>query len=173
MKLTFFKGANRLTPPGVTRAAPPSLKGGRMRLRLPAVFVALTLSVAVLAVSGCRTSGSDAHALDGTAWRLTGWTLSSLDPNGFAITAKFADGKVSGDSGVNAYGGPYTAGPGDAFSVGGLTVGGVGGIGSAIRAEQAYLTLLGEARSFKRSGGRLTLFDQHGNESLTFRAARP
>jgi hypothetical protein len=38
---------------------------------------------------------------------------------------------------------------------------------------QAYLTLLGEARSFKRSGSRLTLFDRHGNESLVFGAARP
>ena len=144
-----------------------------MRPRLPAAFVALVLLVTALGVSGCRTPGSDAHALDGTAWRLTGWTLSSLDPNGFGITAKFADRQVSGDSGVNAYGGPYTAGPGEAFSVGGLSVGGVGSIGPDMRAEQAYLTLLGEAKSFKRSGDRLALFDRHGNELLTFQAANP
>ena len=87
--------------------------------------------------------------------------------------AKFADGRISGSSGVNAYGGLYAAGPGDAFSVGELTVGGVGGIGPDMRAERAYLTLLGEARSFKRSGGRLTLFDRHGDEALAFEAAKP
>ena len=144
-----------------------------MRPRLSVAFVTLVLLVTALGVSGCRTSGGDSHALDGTAWRLTGWSLSSLDPGGFAITAKFADGRISGDSGVNAYGGSYRAGPGDAFSVGELTVGGVGGIGSVMRAERAYLTLLGEAKSFTRSGDRLTLFDRHGNRSLTFRGANP
>jgi heat shock protein HslJ len=144
-----------------------------IRPLLSAASLALMLLVATLGVSGCGTAGSDSHALDGTAGRLTGRTLSSLDPNSFAITAKFAGGTVSGSSAVNAYGARYRAGPGDAFSLAGLTVGGVGGIGPAMRAEQAYLTLLGEARSFKRSGSRLTLFDRHGNESLVFGAARP
>ena len=144
-----------------------------MRPRLCAMFVALILLVAVLGMAGCWSSGSDTHVLDGTAWRLTGWTLSSLHPNGFTITAKFADGKISGNSAVNAYGGPYTAGPGMAFSVGDLAVTAMGGLGPDMWAEQAYLTLLGEAKSFKRSSGRLTLFDQHGNESLIFQAAKP
>lgn len=91
-----------------------------MRPRLTATFVTLALSVALLAAAGCGGSGSDAPTLDGTAWRLTGWTLSSLDPNDFTITAKFAGGKISGNSAVNNYGGPYTAGPGDACSVGDL-----------------------------------------------------
>ena len=144
-----------------------------MRLRLRAVFVALVLLGTALGLSGCHTSGSDSHALDGTAWRLTAWTLNSLDPGGFAITARFAEGKISGNSGVNAYGGSYTAGPEEAFSVGDLTVGAVGGIGPDMRAEQAYLTLLGQAKSFRRSDGRLILLDRHGNESLTFQAAKP
>jgi heat shock protein HslJ len=111
--------------------------------------------------------------LDGSAWRLTAWQLSSLNPSDFTITAKFADGKISGNSAVNAYGGPYTTGPGAAFSVGELAVTAMGGTGPDMKAEQTYLTLLGEAKSFQRSGGRLTLFDQHGNESLVFQATQP
>jgi heat shock protein HslJ len=144
-----------------------------MRTRLTTVFVALTLAGALLGTVGCGSSRGDTHAFDGTAWRLTAWQSSSLRPGDFTITAKFADGRISGDSAVNAYGGPYFAGPGAAFSIGELAVGAVGGIGPDMRAEQTYLTLLGAARSYERSGDRLTLFDRHGRESLVFRAARP
>lgn len=135
-------------------------------------FLALILVVAVLGIAGCGGFGSDTHVLDGSAWRLTGCQLRSLDPSDFTITAKFAHGKIFGNSAINAYGGPYTAGPGEAFSVGELAVTAMGGIGADVRAEQAYLTLLGEAKSFNRNGGRLTLFDRRGNESLIFQAAR-
>jgi len=56
-------------------------KGITVRLRLAAMFVTLALSLALFAVAGCGGSGSDAPTRDGTAWRLTGWTLSSLGPN--------------------------------------------------------------------------------------------
>jgi heat shock protein HslJ len=141
-----------------------------MRPRLTATSVTLALSVALLAVAGCGGSGSDAPTLDGTALGLTEWTLSSLDPADFPITAKFADGKISGDSAVNTYNGPYTAGPGDAFSVGDLVSTRMAGPEPAMRAEGAYLKLLSEAKSYKLDGGGLTLFDQNGNESLIFKA---
>jgi heat shock protein HslJ len=142
-----------------------------MRARLSAVSVVLLLLVAALGTAGCGHSAGDTHALDGTSWRLTGWTLSSLDPNDFTITAKFADGRISGSSGVNTYGGPYSAGPRAAFSVGDLAVTAMAGSGSAMRAEQIFLKLLGAARSFKQSGDRLALFDEHGTASLVFRTA--
>jgi heat shock protein HslJ len=142
-----------------------------MKPRLSAMLVALTIWVVVFGVAGCWGFGNDTHVLDGSAWRLTGWKLSSLDPNDFTITAQFADGKISGHSAVNTYGGPYTAGPGAAFSVGDLAATEMAGPAAAMQAEQAYLALLGEARSFKRSGDRLTLFDQHGNALLIFQAA--
>jgi heat shock protein HslJ len=41
----------------------------------------------------------------------------------------------------------------------------------AMRAEGAYLTLLGQARAYRVEAGRLTLFDAGGNESLLFEAA--
>jgi heat shock protein HslJ len=146
-----------------------------MRPRLSTTIASIALTIAVLMAAGCggsAVSATGTHLLDGTAWHLTGWTLSSLDPNAYTITAVFAGGKVSGDAGVNAYGGPYTAGPDQSFSVGKLAVTAEGGIGAVMRAEDAYLTLLGEAKSFKRSGGRLTLFDRRGNTSLIFQATK-
>jgi heat shock protein HslJ len=139
-----------------------------MRPRLTVTFVLLTLAVTLLAVAGCGGSGADVATLDGTAWSLSGWTLSSLDPADFTITAQFADGKISGKSAVNNYSGPYTEGPGDAFSVGQLVSSMMAGPEPDMRAEQAYLTLLAQAASYKVDGGKLTLFDANGNESLTF-----
>jgi hypothetical protein len=37
-----------------------------------------------------------------------------------------------------------------------------------MRAESAYLTLLREVKTYKWNGGKLTLFDAGGNESLIF-----
>jgi heat shock protein HslJ len=129
--------------------------------------------MALLAVAGCGGSGSDPATLAGTSWRLSGWTLSSLDPAAFTITAQFADGKISGKSAVNNYSGPYTEGPGDAFSVGDLASTMMAGPEPDMRAEQAYLKLLAGAKSYKLGVGGLTLFDQNGNESLIFEAATP
>ena len=145
-----------------------------MRLRLTVAFATMAaISVAVLAVVGCGGSGSEPATLDGTAWRLTGWTLSSLDPNDFTITAEFAEGKITGKSAVNNYFGPYTEGPGDAFSVGELAGTMMAGPEPDMRAEQAYLTLLAQAKSYMLRGGGLTLFDENGNESLIFETAAP
>ena len=133
---------------------------------------ALLIAVSLLALSGCSRGGgsSGGASLDGTHWRLSEWTLNSLDPAHFSITAQFAEGQISGRSAVNTYGGPYRVGPGDAFSAGPLASTEMAGPEPAMRAETAYLTLLGQARSFKMADGRLTLYDEGGNESLRFAA---
>ena len=124
--------------------------------------------LALLALIGCARGRSE---LEGTQWRLTEWTLSSLDPRDFDITAEFSDGKVAGHGGVNRYGGPYTLGPRQSFEVGSITSTEMAGPEPAMRAEGAYATLLGQARSYRVHAGRLTLFDAGGNESLIFEAA--
>jgi heat shock protein HslJ len=144
-----------------------------MTSRWTAAFVTLALSLALLAAAGCGGSGSEPATLDGTDWTLTEWTLSSLDPNDFTITAAFADGKISGKSAVNTYGGPYTEGPGNAFSVGELASTMMAGPEPEMRAEKAYLTLLSQAKSYELKGGGLTLFDENGNESLMFETRKP
>ena len=126
------------------------------------------VSVAMLAVVGCGGSGGEPATLDGTSWGLVGWSLSSLDPNEFTITAAFADGTISGKSAVNNYNGPYTQGPDNAFSVGDLASTMMAGPEPEMRAETAYLKLLSEAKSYELKNGGLTLFDSGGNESLIF-----
>ena len=141
-------------------------------------LLALTLLVVAVALVtvACGGSGSGAHSLEGTSWRLTGWTLNSLAPDQFTITAAFAAGKISGTSAVNTYGGAYSSGaggatgtgPGGAFSVGQLASTEMAGPEPAMRAERAYITLLTQARSFKVAGDTLTLYDANGNPSLIF-----
>jgi putative lipoprotein len=133
-----------------------------------AIATMLVVAVAISALSGC---GRGQAALDGTQWRLTEWTLSSLDARDFEITAQFADGTISGRGGVNSYGGPYTVGARQSFKVGSIASTEMAGPEPAMRAEGAYLTLLGQARAYRLEAGRLTLLDAGGNESLIFAAA--
>ena len=128
------------------------------------VLAALSLFV----LAGCSSGGA---GLDGTHWKLIGWTLSSLSPADFTITANFAGGKISGRSGVNSYSGSYTLGSNRAFAVGGVVSTEMAGPPPAMRAEHAYVTLLQQARFYKKAGNRLTLFDGGGNTSLIFDAA--
>jgi heat shock protein HslJ len=129
----------------------------------------LTIAVFCTTLPGCAIGRGE---LDGTRWRLTGWTLSSLNPAEFNITAEFAEGQISGHGGVNTYGGPYELGSKDAFSVGPLVSTEMAGPEPAMRAEGAYLTLLGQAKSYRASAARLTLFDAGGNESLVFESVK-
>ena len=139
-------------------------------LRRSRVFAAVLLAtVSFVAAAGCSSGSS---SLDGTHWRLRAWTLNSQNPADFMITAQFADGTISGSSGVNTYSGPVRLGPGAGFSAGPLASTMMAGPEPAMRAESAYVTLLGQAKSFKMTAGTLTLYDSGGSESLVFDATR-
>lgn len=125
------------------------------------------ISVVLFAMSACTTV---AHPLETTEWKLVEWTLSSIAPGEFAIRAKFEGGQVSGFSGVNSYGGPFRAGADGGFSAGPFSRSKKGHTGDAMRAEDAYLTLLSQAKSYETAGNRLTLHDAGGNVSLVFEA---
>jgi heat shock protein HslJ len=149
------------------------------RRTLPVILLALVvpLAAAALVGAGCGSgsggdSGGDASqpSLEGTSWRLTGWSVSSLDPADFTITAKFADGRIGGTSAVNTYGGPYEAGEDGAFSVGELVSTMMAGPEPDMRAETIYLELLAEAKQYAVEGETLTLSDAGGNQSLIFAA---
>jgi inhibitor of cysteine peptidase len=110
----------------------------------------------------------EALALDGTVWSLEGWSISSLYPGDFEITASFKDGRISGKAAVNSYSGPYSAGPGGEFTVGELASTLMAGPEPAMRAERLYFELLRQARLYHMIDGRLTLLDANGNELLIF-----
>jgi heat shock protein HslJ len=137
----------------------------RRSMILSAVAIAV---LSLIVVAGCSKGDS---SLEGTSWRLSGWTLSSLDPADFTITLQFSDGKISGNSGVNTYSGAVRVGPSAAFAAGPLTSTEMAGPAPAMRGESVYMTLLSEAKSFKTAEGKLTLYDAGGNESLLFEAA--
>lgn len=150
-----------------------------MRWKLvPAALAAALLLVAVVVATGCGGSGdgdggdggatTSAAALEGTSWRLTGWSVSSKDPNDFTITAQFADGRIGGTSAVNQYGGPYTADDDGAFSVGELVSTMMAGPEADMDAEQAYLELLAQVEEFALDGDELTLSGGSGNIALIF-----
>lgn len=125
------------------------------------------LAATALALAAC----ADSAALDGTSWRLVGWSLSSLDPQQFTITAQFDEGRIGGTSAVNSYGGDYSTGSGGAFSVGEIAQTLMAGPEEDMRAEAAYHELLRAAQSYRLDDTTLTLFDGNGNESLVFEAA--
>jgi heat shock protein HslJ len=151
-----------------------------MRAKRVALVVAGGVILAVLAASaGCGSSsggssggGNDsstsAAALAGASWRLTGWSVSSQDPNDFTITAEFKDGRIGGRSAVNQYGGPYTAGDDGSISLGDLVSTMIAGPEQDMRAEQTYLKLLAAAKKFRVEGDALTLSDAQGNDSLIY-----
>lgn len=139
----------------------------RLVVRVAAVCVVLGTLASTLLACG---SGGGTPDLEGTSWRLTEWSVSSLDPKDFTITAAFADGSISGKAAVNSYNGPYAVGPDDAFSVGAVSSTKMAGPEPDMRAESAYFELLAQARSVAVDGDTLTLFDDGGNESPIYAA---
>lgn len=151
-----------------------------MRAKRVALVVAGGLLLAVVAVSAGCGSGSggssgggddsptSAAALAGTSWRLTGWSVSSQDPNDFTITAEFKDGRIGGTSAVNRYGGPYTAGDDGSISFGDLVSTMMAGPEPDMKAEQIYLELLDQVEEFAIDGDELTLSAGAGNIALIY-----
>ncbi len=129
--------------------------------RILTAVVCLTLTL-----SGYALAGNS--ALEGSRWKLIASSSSSIDPAKVTITARFAGGQISGNSGVNNYGGQFKAGPGSAFSAELIAGGQMGGPKAEMQAESTYLTLLGEASSFKISDGKLKLYNKAGKELLIF-----
>ena len=166
--------ANHESPP--TGAA--LLRVVRTALLVAASLLAVAGAASV--VAGCSSGSSGGGngdvttphqvSLEGSAWRLTGWSVSGQDPNDFTITAEFKDGRIGGTSAVNQYGGPYTTGDDGSFSVGELVSTMMAGPEPGMRAEQTYLKLLAEAKKFAVDGKTLTLLDANGSESLVYTA---
>jgi heat shock protein HslJ len=116
---------------------------------------------------GCATTPS---RLDGREWRLIAWSISSQRATDFPITARFAEGAVSGRSAVNTYRGSVVPGPGDSIAFGPMATTRMAGPEPAMRAEGNYLQLLASAKAYRVNGNRLTLYGSGRNELLVFEA---
>ena len=110
---------------------------------------------------GCddHSSGASPAALEGSPWKLAAWSVSSLDPADFEITADFADGRISGRSAVNSYGGDCSASADGSFSVGPVAMTEMAGEPAAMQAESLFHALLAQARRWRIAAGQLILSD--------------
>lgn len=131
--------------------------------------IAAFVTLAVVLLAGC-TGMAATPTLDGSAWQLAGWSESG-DPSPFRITANFGEGQMAGKSGVNNYFGPYTAGPGDKFTVGNTGSTRMAGPPEAMQAEQSFFKLLEQVRTYRRTGSDLTLADADSKALLIFTAS--
>lgn len=131
------------------------------------------VSLAVLLLSACASAPAPKPVLDGTAWKLSGWSDANADPGAFKITATFAGGRVAGKAAVNNYFAAYTEGPADKFAVrqAGSTM--MAGPPAAMQAEKIYLALLAQAQRYSRTATTLTLSDAEGRALLEFSPAAP
>jgi len=135
---------------------------------LPALSAALiVLAGLVFVAAGC----GDKAALDGTSWRLVGWSISAIDSADFTITAQFQDGQMGGSSAVNTYGAPYETGGDGSLSLGSIAATEMAGPEPAMQAEAAYFDLLQQVRAYRLDDEQLTLLDGNGNELLIFASA--
>jgi heat shock protein HslJ len=138
------------------------------------VRTAILLIVAGMLVplGGCASSAPEADpaALQGVEWGLTGSSVSSTDLGKAGITLTFDGTRLSGFSGVNQYGGDYTANTDGSLEIGVINATLMAGPEPLMQAESAYLQLLQDCDSFKVADGVLTL-STGGNETLTYEAA--
>jgi heat shock protein HslJ len=125
----------------------------------------MTIFVVAVVVAGC---GGDEQGLDGTSWRLQGWSVSSLSPADFDITAAFTSDQITGTAAVNTYGGPYTTTSDGEFAVVDLARTLMAGSEQAMRAEDIYFQLLAEAQAYEIDGKQLFLSDANGNQLLIY-----
>ncbi|HET6352560.1 MAG TPA: META domain-containing protein [Coriobacteriia bacterium] len=133
--------------------------------KLTRAILIVMLMAFVGLLAGC---GGGQASLEGTKWKLTGWSISAAAGDEFATTLEFNDGKLGGKAPVNSYGASY-----EARSNGTLTMGDVGrtlmaGPEPQMQAEDRYFALLSQVKRYEVKGDELTLSDANGNPQLIF-----
>jgi heat shock protein HslJ len=132
------------------------------------VFLTLASTLTACSVGG---AASNAASLEGE------WTLQTLNGvpllAGSAINATFAEGKITGYSGCNSYGGAYTV------KGGGLELGEIAMTLMAcledgvMEQEQAYMEALSNVAKFRLDNDRLELLDESGATLLAYTRLEP
>ena len=138
------------------------------------VLAVLTLvSFAVLGQSQTsRDLSTDQRVLTGTEWRLVSFGPAGAEASlvaGTTVTLKFGeDGRASGSTGCNSYGGTYQV-RGDNISFGRLISTRRACLDqNANQQEQRFLSALEAANRFRLSSNRLTILSDRGRNALNF-----
>ena len=121
---------------------------------------------------GSKKAGNSTKlTLEGPTWVLAPSPSLGASINGLVVSARFVDGRVSGDNGCNSYSGSYTL-DGSTLTIGSnLVTTLVGCTGSAATVEQTYMARLHRTRSYEISGDRLSLLDASGKDLLGYTAS--
>jgi heat shock protein HslJ len=144
--------------------------------RIPArrfLLVVAVFAVVALSSFGCGTSGrDDSSLLAGNQWQATQVrTAKGLipAPSSGGPTTEFADGKVSGSTGVNRYNGQYTTKPSNKIeiTVGPMTL--MAGPPAAMALEQSFITALKSATRYTVTETTLTLQDEAGDVLVSYK----
>jgi heat shock protein HslJ len=122
----------------------------------------------VISVSACNEESVTTGELAGTSWRLAAWSVTAMDAGDFDITAQFDNTRISGKVIVNTYDGPCTVGNGE-FLVQSLSVTEIAGTEDEMQAEQYYIELLMQTRSYGRTDSTLSFSNADRKQLLLFR----
>ena len=140
-------------------------------MRWPLLLVLLLITVPALAQTS-RDLSTDQRVLTGTEWRLVSLGPSGSESDlvaGTTVTLKFGeDGRASGSTGCNSYGGTYEV-HGDRITFGRLVSTRRACLDqNANQQEQRFLAALEAANRFRLSSDRLTIFSDRGRNVLNF-----
>ena len=106
--------------------------------------------------------------LNNTRWQLTSWSVSSISPSITNITLEFNKNKISGNGGVNNYGGDYKTSSSKLF-ISNLQSTEMASPDPNINiAETTYFNLLKDVKYYIISLNKLTLLDKNNNEILVY-----
>ena len=134
----------------------------------------LVVTAFVVLVAGCGgedSSVGDVSSLEGVPWVLA----AGIDVEGWetaAPSASFEDGRITGSTGCNRYGGPYTV-DGSTLEVGLLMQTLIGCPPPAGEVESAFVAALEQVAGWRIEDGELALLDAEDDELLRFEAATP
>ena len=128
------------------------------------VFFAVLI---ILAAACASTEAAMDDPLDGTSWQLKFYRKTTPIP-GSTITARFADGEITGSSGCNTYSGGYQIN-GSEISISDIYYTEMACMDPecVMKQEQMYLEWLSDAYKYQISDEQLQIF-WTGQEALTF-----
>lgn len=136
------------------------------------LLVVMLLSTAPALAQTSRDLSTDQRVLTGSEWRLVSLGPSGAEADvvpGTTVTLKFGeDGRASGSTGCNSYGGTYEA-RGDRVTFGRLVSTRRACLDqNANQQEQRFLAALEAANRFRLGSDRLTIFSDRGRNVLNF-----
>ncbi len=143
----------------------------RPLIRLSFLAVLVLCGALLIALPSCGGRHA-ANELESTKWVLTAYAVDGSMQDALPlpkVDATFADGKVSGNGGINQYSGSYEV-DGSKLTVGKLVSTMMAGEQVVMDQESAYLANLEAAGAYKVSGDTLTIKDISADTILEFSA---